>query len=145
MTIPNLVKTSALHGDLKAWMEANHHELDTVLADTGVILFRGLDVSSSAQSHDLAAVLPGPLTKYLEGASPRTALGGGVYTSTDYASNLVVSMHNELSYIHRWPGPVAFHCRRPSTTGGQTALADSRAMLRGLRERGPTFSSSIAA
>lgn len=52
-----------------------------------------------------------------------------VYTSTEYPPEYTISMHNELSYAHRWPGKLFFFCERAPETGGQTPIADGRRVL----------------
>jgi alpha-ketoglutarate-dependent taurine dioxygenase len=59
-------------------------------------------------------------------SSPRTEIVGKIYTSTDHPSDQAINMHNELSYSHEWPGKIMFCCLRPSETGGETPIADSR-------------------
>jgi alpha-ketoglutarate-dependent taurine dioxygenase len=53
-------------------------------------------------------------------------LGEKVYTSTEYPPEYFVSMHNELSYAHRWPGKLLFFCSIAPPEGGETPIADSR-------------------
>jgi alpha-ketoglutarate-dependent taurine dioxygenase len=72
------------------------------------------------------------LLDYTGGASPRVKLGDGVYTSTEYHRSVNLSLHNELSYTSRWPGHLFFYCVTPAERGGETPLADSRAVLRSI-------------
>ncbi|MFC0107875.1 TauD/TfdA family dioxygenase [Kibdelosporangium aridum] len=114
------------HGDLRTWLHNHSDEVDEILSEQGAMLFRGFGVGSAEEFHDLVTIPLGDLMQYIEGASPRAPLGGGVYTSTEYSPELTVSMHNELSYSHQWPTRLAFFCKTPATTGGQTPIANSR-------------------
>jgi len=64
--------------------------------------------------------------------SPRIELGGGVYTSTEYPSQYMLSLHNELSYSHNYPSRVYFCCLVAPETGGETPIGDSRAILKAI-------------
>ena len=66
---------------------------------------------------------------YVDGNSPRTRLTSGVYTSTEYPQEYFISLHNELSYSHRWPGRLFFGCIVAPQANGETVIADSRALL----------------
>jgi hypothetical protein len=71
----------------------------------------------------------GELLDYAGGASPRVALGRGVYTSTEYPEHYTLSLHNEMSYTYRWPALLFFHCALAPARGGETPVADSRRLL----------------
>ena len=100
------------------------------LIGCGALLFRGfpaLDVAGFARFvRSFSGKEP---FDYVGGASPRTKLGGGVYTSTEYPQNVTLSLHNELSYTYRWPEHLYFCCVTPAARGGETPIADSRALL----------------
>jgi alpha-ketoglutarate-dependent taurine dioxygenase len=92
----------------------------------GAILFRGFDVSIE-EFEGLASLFSGSeLFNYAGGASPRTALGSGVYTSTEYPAHLTLALHNELSYSKRYPEYLYFYCVTAPEVGGETTLGDSR-------------------
>jgi alpha-ketoglutarate-dependent taurine dioxygenase len=61
----------------------------------------------------------------VHGNSPRTKVGDNLYTSTEYPPEFTISMHNELSYAHRWPTRLAFFCDRAPTSGGATPVVDA--------------------
>ncbi|MFC9472711.1 TauD/TfdA family dioxygenase [Nocardia sp. NPDC056952] len=126
MNLPALIEAPHRRTDLTVWLTANKHLVDELLAGPGAILLRGFDVGTTAQFRSAVAVVLGPLMEYVEGASPRALVGPNVYTSTEYSPELLVALHNELSYSHRWPARLAFYCQTPAPEGGQTPLADCR-------------------
>ena len=126
MPFPYVITAQSGARDLESWLAAHTGDVDELLAGPGAILLRGFEVASAEQFNALAAVVLGPLMRYIEGASPRLPVSGSVYTSTEYAPQLPIALHNELSYSHRWPARIAFFCREPAADGGQTPLADSR-------------------
>ncbi len=101
------------------------------LLDAGALLFRGFGVTGAEEFARFVRTFSDrtPLD-YTGGASPRLRLGGGVYTSTEYPRHYTLSLHNELSYTYRWPEHLYFFCVTPAEQGGETPLADSRALLR---------------
>jgi alpha-ketoglutarate-dependent taurine dioxygenase len=111
----------------------NRDSLREKLLTHGALLLRGMPVLTATEfAAFVRAFSGGELLDYTGGASPRIKLGGGVYTSTEYAETVTLSLHNELSYTYRWPARLFFCCVTPPEEGGETPLADSRAILRGI-------------
>ena len=92
----------------------------------GGILFRGFAVPSAAAFERFVNCITPDLVNYVEGSSPRIMVGDKVYTSTEYPPEFFVSMHNELSYAHKWPSKIFFYCHTAPQQGGETPIADSR-------------------
>lgn len=115
----------------------DHREfLHRELLEWGALLVRGCPALAAADFARFVREFSGkPLIDYVGGASPRVKLGDGVYTSTEYPQNYTLSLHNELSYTYRWPDHLFFCCVMPSGQGGETALGDSRAILKGIDEK----------
>jgi alpha-ketoglutarate-dependent taurine dioxygenase len=106
-------------------------ELQQELLKSGALLFRGFPVMSASQFAQFARQFSGrELFNYVGGASPRQRLVDGVYTSTEYPQHLHLSLHNEMSYTYRWPTHLFFTCVEAPAQGGETPIADSRALLR---------------
>ncbi|MEU6556252.1 TauD/TfdA family dioxygenase [Streptomyces sp. NPDC046915] len=96
----------------------------------GAVLLRGFDMGGT-QGHEAAVTtLSGPPLSYTERSSPRRAIQGRIYTSTDYPPTEEIFLHNENSYQASWPMTLFFHCVRPAATQGATPLADTREVLR---------------
>ena len=110
---------------------ANRIDLAAELTAQRAIAFRGFDVRRETLDGVIDALLPNRLS-YLHGNTPRTNLGHNVYTSTEYPADQPISMHNELSYAHRWPSRLLFFCDTPPTTGGATSVANAGQWLREL-------------
>jgi alpha-ketoglutarate-dependent taurine dioxygenase len=100
------------------------------LLQSGALLIRGFPAGKPGEFAEFVRHLSGlPLQNYVGGASPRQKLATGVYTSTEYASDLELSLHNEMSYTYRWPKQLFFACVITPKEGGETPIADSRAIL----------------
>jgi alpha-ketoglutarate-dependent taurine dioxygenase len=101
----------------------------------GALLLRGLPVLTATEFAAFVRSFSGkPLLDYSGGASPRIKLRQGVYTSTEYSQSVTLSLHNELSYTYSWPSHLYFCCVVPAEHGGETPIADSRAILEAIDE-----------
>jgi len=101
------------------------------LSRAGALLFRGWEVEALeafGRFVDRFSDGASPFG-YAGGASPREALGSGVYSSTEYPPEMTLSLHNELSYADVQPRTLFFFCLVPAEQGGETTLADSRRIL----------------
>ena len=93
----------------------------------GGILFRGFQQSGDdASCKGFANLFSDELLSYEFGSTPRTDLGEGVYTATEYPAHQIIPLHNEQAYTLQWPLNIWFHCVTASETGGETPIADSR-------------------
>lgn len=122
---------SSLDG-LHAWVDENRDLVEDRLLEHGAILFRGFGVSETDTFERFVRLAGGAPLDYVDGTTPRKKLGDGVYTSTEFPARYPISMHNELSYSERWPLRLFFCCATPPGSGGETPLADSRAILKSL-------------
>ncbi len=118
--------------ELAAWYGGRRQQLDQWLLRHGALLFRGFGIESEEALGSVVEGIGGPALDYVDGNSPRRKLGSGTYTSTDYPPEFFISLHNELSYSTRWPARLFFCCVTAPAEGGETPLADSRAILRRL-------------
>lgn len=114
---------------LTVWVRANAELVRTQLHEHGAVLFRGFDEGADALRPVVEAVAGDGALAYQDGATPRSDLGDGIYSSTEYPADQTIEMHNEACYSWSWPRVLGFSCALPSETGGQTPLADSRKVL----------------
>jgi len=118
--------------DLISWYGNNRDFLERALLEYGAILFRGFAVKAPSAYAKLVRSISRNLLDYIDGNSPRTRLGDGIYTSTEYPAEFAISMHNELSYSNCYPNRLVFCCIVAPREGGETPIADGRAILRSL-------------
>jgi hypothetical protein len=129
ISLPTLIQLPACAPDplaLSDWMRREASHLDDVLAASGAILIRGSSVAAVKDFEAICRILTPELLSYVGGGSPRTRLGGKVYTSTEYAASAHVPLHIEGAYLSRLPLRVWFCCTVPPSDGGQTPLGDMR-------------------
>lgn len=121
--------------DMLAWHAQMRGELERVLLRSGAILFRDFPVRSAEDFARVArAFSSGELIEdYVPGVSQRTALGGGVFSSTEYPAHLIMPCHNEMSYTRDWPSKIFFWCATAPNAQGETPLVDLRRVVKRLR------------
>ena len=132
--LPALMTPSSAGQSLLQALPGLRARIEATVADVGGVLLRGFDVSGVEEFRTFAAGFGHPLLSYEFGSTPRTALGGGVYTATEYPSHQSIPLHNEQAYTRMWPMKAWFHCVTPSTEGGATPIADSRRIYRRMPE-----------
>jgi len=115
------------------WTQAHRDDLRAQLLTHGGVLFRGFTWDAGTQFRQFISAISQELLRYQDQATPRTEVGGGIYTSTDYPANQSIELHNENSYAHTWPGKIFFCCIRAAQQGGETPIADSRKVFARLR------------
>lgn len=123
---PPVVEPGVESLSLAQWAANNRDFVTSRLRHHGALLFRGFEVAALAQFAEFAAAVSPELIAYGERSSPRTSLGGGVYTSTDHPPDQPIVLHNEQSYTFNWPMKIFFYCVRPAQSQGRTPIADSR-------------------
>lgn len=128
--VPLLIQPSSGSADLDAAASALRPLIDELLPRSGGLLFRGFDVTGIDGFRRFADGFGHPLLNYEFGSTPRTELGGGVYTSTEYPPHQSIPLHNEQAYTREWPMKLWFFCAIAPEQGGETPIADSRAIYR---------------
>lgn len=105
-------------------------QIEAHLMVVGGVLLRGFVVPSVQEFQAFAAAFGHPLLAYEFASTPRSAVDAGVYTSTEYPAHQHIPLHNEQAYTREWPMKIWFHCVTASKVGGETPIADSRAIYR---------------
>jgi hypothetical protein len=109
-----------------SWYTSHRTEINNRIDKYGGVLLRNTCIGSDEDfARYVEIATEGGLLNYVSGNSPRTRLGGGVYTSTEFAADREIAIHNELSYATEWPGKIYFCSVIPAETGGETPLANS--------------------
>jgi alpha-ketoglutarate-dependent taurine dioxygenase len=118
--------------DLVELLDAAEPEIRDALARHGGILFRGFDVGSPERFDAVSTRFAPDRLDYVERSTPRSVVQSKIYTSTEYPADQEIPPHNENSYASRWPRWILFACQAEASSGGETPLVDSRAVLEGL-------------
>ncbi len=109
-------------------------ELRARLLEVGAVLFRGFDVRGTGDFARVVAAFNGesPPLSYVGGDTPRTRVSDAVYTSTEAPPSVRIPLHNEMSYLRTCPRYLFFHSEIPAARGGETPVADARAVYRAM-------------
>jgi alpha-ketoglutarate-dependent taurine dioxygenase len=127
-----LISPTSDRVDLPAWCAENRERLGELRRRHGAIALRGFRVGDAEGLRRLVLAMGEEPMAYIERSSPRTRVGEDVYTSTEYAASQTIRMHCENSYASHWPRHIAFYCRTPADSGGETPIADCRRVLAAL-------------
>jgi len=137
--IPVVVEPAVDDADPVSWLASRREIVKDELGLRGALLLRGFEGVDRGVFEAIARTLSPELMPYLDQHTPRTALGGGIYTSTEYPPEGTVPFHSENSKNRRWPMLLMFCCVRPAPLGGETPIADNRRVYeripRPIRER----------
>jgi len=94
----------------KYYEEQIKNVTEELLPAYGGILFRGFQQQGDdASCKSFANLFSDELLSYEFGSTPRTDLGEGVYTATEYPAHQVIPLHNEQAYTLQWPLNIWFH------------------------------------
>ncbi len=126
--------------ELLDWITDNGSWREEQLHRAGAVLFRGFTALRSAEDFAAVAQRMAPeLLDYAGGTTPRSAVTGKIVTSTDAPRHVVIGLHQEMSYLApspEFPDPtpdkVMFFCETAPGGGGQTPIADMRAVYKKL-------------
>lgn len=117
---------------LYRWLTDESGWIETQLLKYGAILLRGFAVQTPDDFEQICTAVDPQLLNYAGGDSPRQAVTGKVYTSTEYPAQLEIPLHNELSYRQVWPRKLFFFCEQAPQQGGETNIADCRKILQAI-------------
>ena len=125
-TLPLVVKPLLKGISLPGWIRSNTEFVEKALLKDGGVLFRGFGMQGQKDLEQFVDAISLKSMSYIEGATPRTALGNNVYTSTEFPPDQSIALHNELTYVTSWPTKIIFFCVQPAEQGGETPIADVR-------------------
>ena len=114
--------------DLNVFTWALEHKklIEDEILKYGGILFRNFDLYSLSEFNRFVQVLAPDLLEYVYRSTPRTRLGGKIYTATEYPADRTIPLHNENAYSRSWPKKIFFFSVLVASEGGETPIVDSR-------------------
>ncbi|MFI0370118.1 TauD/TfdA family dioxygenase [Actinomadura sp. 1N219] len=128
-TLPLLFTPADPAVDLVTWAAARRDAIGARLHEHGALLFRGFGGMSQDVFEAFVRAVSGDPLEYTQRSSPRSAVGGNIYTSTEQPADQTIFLHNEHSYTLNWPMRLFFYCATEPGGGGATPLADVRRVL----------------
>jgi len=124
--LPHVISARKGSRDLAEFLQAQRGQLEGPLVEHGALLFRGFDVFTVERFDAAVGVISSSRLDYVYRSTPRTALGGRVFSATEYPAEQSIGLHCENAYQRQWPLKLAFCCLLPAASGGETPLADVR-------------------
>ena len=123
--IPALAQPATSGVSLIEWIHEHRETIQKNIAERAAILFRGFEVRGQSEFESVFDYIFGHKLDYVYRTTPRTQVGKGVYTATEYPPRVSIPFHNENSYQRDWPMRLAFFCVKPADQGGETPIANS--------------------
>ena len=125
-TLPLVIEPAMPGIELGSWAQTHRDSLREKLKKHGGILFRNFGIRNVQDFESFIPVVSEESLEYRERSSPRSAVHGNIYTSTDYPPEHPIFLHNENSYQNTWPMNIFFYCHIAAEEGGETPIADCR-------------------
>lgn len=132
--LPMLFEASGDACPLSDALPAMRAEVDKHLRTGGGVVFRGFALDGADAFRSFANDFGHPLLTYEFGSTPRSQVTKCVYTSTEYPPHQHIPLHNEQAYTRDWPMKIWFYCMQAAPEGGETPIADSRAIFNDIPE-----------
>lgn len=118
---------------LVRWIGERRAELEQKLIHHGAFLLRGFDVGDARAFERVARAFEPKLENEYLGTSPRNGLTDYVFSASELPPYYPIPQHCEMSFTRRPPRRLFFTCLLPPDgPGGETPLADFRAVYRDL-------------
>jgi alpha-ketoglutarate-dependent taurine dioxygenase len=115
--------------DLVDVIESNSRDIERILQEFGVIIFKGYDIDGADKLRRVARAFSPNLLNYNERAAPRKEVLDKVYTSTEFPKEETIPLHHEMAYSYNYPRYLYFCCSVAAQTGGVTPVADNRVVM----------------
>lgn len=122
------------------WFAANRPAIDRLSTEAGAIVFRNFPITETRHFGAMIDTYDTPQFGYTAGATPRGTIEGKVFEATQAPPEFRIPLHQEMAYLPTYPTRLAFYCKTPSTTGGETIVGDMRKFERSLS---PTFRQQV--
>lgn len=120
--------------ELTGWIADNMDAVKGQLAEYGLVLLRGFNTDDAATLKKTLALFGVEPMSDARWSTPRSSVGEGAFTSTEYPPEQWIVMHSEMSYARTWPRLLLFQCKIAAETGGATTVADMTAVSEALGE-----------
>lgn len=118
--------------DAVAWVTQHRAALDELIVRHGGVVLRGFPLVTSEDFSAVVGCFPEYAGNYQGGAAARRPVAKGVYEATQRTGDQPISIHQEMFYVRDYPARLAFFARKVAEIGGETTIADMRAITAAL-------------
>ncbi|KFK39444.1 hypothetical protein AALP_AA3G245700 [Arabis alpina] len=113
--------------------------LDSLLHESGAVLFRGFPVNSAVEFNDVVEAFGFDELPYVGGAAPRTSVVGRVFTANESPPDQKIPFHHEMAQVPEFPSKLFFYCEIEPNSGGETPIVLSHVVYERMKEKHPEF------
>lgn len=113
---------------LPLWLDKHKEQVTDALLKDGAVLLRDFDFSDPSVLVDILASYGAEPMQDARWSSPRSAVGEGAFTASEYPPDQTIVLHSEMSYARLWPRLLVFQCAVPANTGGATTVCNIDAL-----------------
>lgn len=119
------------------WLEENKAELESVLSESGAILFRGFPVNSAETFDAFSAAFGYANFTYQESLSNAVRINytERVFTANEAPKDVEIYLHHEMAQTPIYPTKLFFYCHSAAEQGGETPLCRSDALFRAIQKQ----------
>lgn len=135
---PNPNTTSQL-STLTDAIQAHKPWLESLLQQSGALLFRGFPVTSPSDFNDVVEAFGFPEMPYVGGGAVRLQVLGRVLTANESPPEQRIHFHSEMAHASSYPTKIFFFCEVEPGRGGETAVVPSHVVYNRMRDRYPEF------
>lgn len=127
---PVVIRGFAAGVQANAWLAENRSRIADIVNVHGGVLLRDQGLAAVSDFNRVVQLFDAKLLDYVHRSTPRTRVGGRIFTATEYPADRTIPLHNENSYADVWPKRIYFFCLVAAEQGGETPTADSRGVYR---------------
>lgn len=132
---PNPANIAGLTDSIKS----NKPWLDSLLHNSGAILFRGFPVLTPSEFNDVVEAFGYDELPYVGGAAPRSNVVGRVFTANESPPDQKIPFHHEMAQVPEYPSKLFFFCEVEPGSGGETPIVLSHIVYERMKEKYPEF------
>ena len=131
--------------DVEAWVAVHQAEIESMLAGSGAILFRGFPVKSAEIFDRFSAAFGYPAFTYAESLSNAVRINftERVFTANEAPPEVEIFLHHEMAQTPIAPGKLFFYCHRAAQDGGATPLCRSDLMFLDMQNNQPSWAADF--
>ena len=113
------------------WVSAHRTILQTALAQSGALVFRGFGLASDADFDRFIQAFDWPNFTYAESLSNavRRNRTERVFTANEAPQDVEIFLHHEMAQTPCFPSHLFFYCEQAAASGGATPLCRSDVLL----------------
>lgn len=127
--------------DVVNWVKDNKQELESVLIESGALLFRGFPINSAETFDQFSAAFGYGNFTYKESLSNAVRINftERVFTANEAPKDVEIYLHHEMAQTPIYPSKLFFFCQSAADKGGATPLCRSDALFAALQEQAPAL------